>query len=50
LNKQYKIFQALIDQSGFGWDDIEKLPTAPNAVWKAYLEVSVLYFALQLII
>jgi hypothetical protein len=27
------------DQSGFGWDDVEKIPTAPNDVWDRYLEV-----------
>ena len=29
-----------MDQSGFGWDDVEKLPTAPDYVWTAYIVVS----------
>jgi len=49
LNKNYKIFHTLNNQSGFGWDDIEKLPTTPEDVWKAYLEVRILYWALKLI-
>ena len=34
------MFQAIVDQSGFGWDDVEKIPTAPDEVWEAYIEVS----------
>jgi len=39
LNKNYKIFQTLREQSGFGWDSEEQLPTAPDDVWDAYIEV-----------
>ena len=28
-----------MDQSGFRWDDIEKLPIAPDEVWMAYITV-----------
>jgi len=40
LHKNYKVFQAIVDQSGFGWDDVEKIPTGPDEVWEAYIEVS----------
>jgi hypothetical protein len=42
LHKNYKVFQAIIDQSGFGWDDVEKIPIAPDEVWAAYIEVSLI--------
>jgi len=29
----------IVEQSGFGWDKKKKLPTAPKAVWIAYIEV-----------
>jgi Myb/SANT-like DNA-binding domain len=39
LNKKYKIFRAFVEQSSFGWDDDKQLPTAPDDVWAAYIEV-----------
>ena len=27
------------DQSGFGWNDAQKIPTAPDDVWMHFLEV-----------
>ena len=32
MKKKYITFQALRDNSGFGWDDLRKLPTAPKEV------------------
>jgi hypothetical protein len=31
-------FISLKEQSGFGWDEVLKMPTAPDEVWKLYLE------------
>jgi len=39
----YKIFQALVDNSGFGWDDENKLNTAPDSVWADYIEAFPIY-------
>ena len=35
--KEYDVFTALINNSGFGWNDNAKLPTAPDHVWDTYL-------------
>lgn len=32
------VFQQLKNNSGFGWDDMRQIPTAPDHVWTAYLE------------
>jgi hypothetical protein len=37
LKKDYQTFKALKECSGFGWDEVAKLPTAPPATWTAYL-------------
>jgi len=39
LNKDYKIYSAIKNNSGFGWDDQRGIPTAPESVWSAYLTV-----------
>jgi hypothetical protein len=39
LKKKFAIFKALKSNSGFGWDDALKVPTAPDAVWISYLAV-----------
>ena len=38
LKKKFKIFQALKDNSGFGFDDVTKLPSAHDQVWKDYID------------
>ena len=38
LKSQYKIFQAIKENSGFGWDEVRKVSTAPEEVWSAYLQ------------
>eukprot|EP00474_Spongospora_subterranea_P001409 CRZ01867.1 hypothetical protein [Spongospora subterranea] len=38
LKKQYCLFRRLKDNSGFGWDDDKKIPTASDEVWDEYLE------------
>jgi hypothetical protein len=43
LTANYKIFQALVNNSGFGWDDENKLNTAPESVWDDYIEASSTY-------
>jgi len=45
LHKNYKVFHILKDQSGFGWDDVEKIPMAPDDVWNKYLEVTYRYIS-----
>jgi Myb/SANT-like DNA-binding domain len=40
MHKNYKTFRALKEQSGFGWDEVEKLPTARDNVWDAYIEAT----------
>ena len=37
LKKKYMTFKALVDNSGFGWDDELQLPTAPDDVWDAWM-------------
>jgi hypothetical protein len=41
LTANYKIFQAIVENSGFGWDEENKLNTAPDNVWEDYIEVSI---------
>ena len=36
-----------MEQSGFGWDDMEKLPTAPDDIWAAYIAVSLLIYLID---
>jgi hypothetical protein len=47
LTANYKIFQALVDNSGFGWNEEKKLNTAPESVWAEYIEVSDLNYNLD---
>jgi hypothetical protein len=37
LGKKYRVFKALKDNSGFGWDSEKQIPTAPEQVWADYL-------------
>jgi hypothetical protein len=37
LKKKFMTFKALKDNSGFGWDEELKIPTAPERTWKDYL-------------
>ena len=37
VKKLFTIFQQLTDNSGFGWDEEKRLPTAPDEVWDEYL-------------
>ena len=36
MKKEYDVFTALINNSGLGWNDDAKLPTAPDHVWDTY--------------
>jgi hypothetical protein len=38
LKKKYSAFQKLVENSGFGWDEENQLPTADPSVWDKYLE------------
>ena len=40
LKGKYSVFKLLKDSSGFGWDDVRKLPTAPEATWNDFCSVS----------
>ena len=37
LKGKYKIFSALKNNSGFGWDPEKLIPTAPDDVWDRYI-------------
>ena len=37
MKKDYEIYSAIKNNSGFGWDDQRGIPTAPESVWCAYL-------------
>lgn len=37
LKKKYSIFMQLKNCSGFGWDPVAQVPTAPDDVWMGYL-------------
>ena len=37
LKKKFVIFKSLKNNSGFGWDDLLQIPTAPESVWNSYL-------------
>jgi len=37
LKSKYLIFKEIVDNSGFGWDPVTKIPTAPDDVWVRYL-------------
>ncbi|RPB04296.1 hypothetical protein L873DRAFT_1667700 [Choiromyces venosus 120613-1] len=38
LKKDYDTYTAIKNNSGFGWDNIQGVPTAPDSVWDAYLK------------
>lgn len=38
LKKEYGIMEKLKGNSGFGWDNVDDIPTAPESTWIAYLE------------
>ncbi|KAF8580859.1 hypothetical protein K439DRAFT_1619440 [Ramaria rubella] len=38
LKGEYRLVKALREQSGFGWDDMKQMVTAPPDVWDKYLE------------
>ena len=38
--KKWQAWKALIDNSGFGFDEEVQLITAPDDVWDKYIEVS----------
>ncbi|RWR88120.1 L10-interacting MYB domain-containing protein isoform X2 [Cinnamomum micranthum f. kanehirae] len=40
LNKTYGDLKAVLDLSGFGWDDTKKMVTAEPQVWKEYVAAS----------
>ena len=40
LKKTYADLKAMLDLSGFGWDDARKMVTAEPQVWKEYVAVS----------
>ena len=40
LKKTYGDLKAMLDLSGFGWDDTRKMVTAEPDVWKEYVAVS----------
>lgn len=43
LNKNYKIFQTIIEQSGFSWDEERQLPTAPDDLHWSNNSISILF-------
>ena len=38
LKGKYKVVSRMDEGSGFGWDPLLKIPTAPDDVWDAYLK------------
>jgi hypothetical protein len=40
LKAKYKVFISLKENSGFGWDDVKKMPTAPEEIWAKYIEAN----------
>ncbi|KAG5528579.1 hypothetical protein RHGRI_029309 [Rhododendron griersonianum] len=38
IKKEYKDFKHILDQTGFGWDEIAQIVTAPDDVWQTYLQ------------
>ncbi|RPA97993.1 hypothetical protein L873DRAFT_1790532 [Choiromyces venosus 120613-1] len=38
LKKDYDSYTAIKNNSGFGWDDIQGVLTAPDSIWNAYLK------------
>jgi hypothetical protein len=43
LKKDFRTVKAIRESSGFGWDDTQKICTAPNDVWGKYIQVSTRY-------
>lgn len=39
LKSDYTIVKAVREASGFGWNDIKKMPTAAKDVWDRYITV-----------
>ena len=40
LKTKFKCFHSLCNNSGFGWDHENEIPTAPDDVWERYLAVN----------
>jgi len=38
LKNRYTVFKRVKENSGFGWDDAEQQPLAPESVWDAFLK------------
>ncbi len=38
LKAKFKVFETLKKNSGFGWDERLKIPTAPESVWDEYID------------
>lgn len=38
LKRKYQIFHSLVENSGFGWNEEKRIPTAPQEVWDEYLK------------
>ena len=38
MKKDYDIYVAIKNNSGFGWDNLQSVPTAPEGVWAAYIK------------
>ena len=36
--RQCSVFKRLVDNSGFGWEEGKKIPTAPPEVWDVYIQ------------
>lgn len=37
LKAEYNIFKRICENSGFGWDPVRMVPTAPDRVWENYI-------------
>ncbi|KAG5561374.1 hypothetical protein RHGRI_004412 [Rhododendron griersonianum] len=38
IKKEYKDFKHILDQTGFGWDEIAQTVTASDDIWQTYLQ------------
>ena len=38
MKRDYDTYMGIKNNSGFGWDEVHQVPTAPEGVWETYMK------------